>query len=68
MRSDTALAVLLLLLALPAGQPLLAAESEISPADDLAKTAQLSLQQGIPTVVFVSRDACPYCRTLREAV
>lgn len=47
---------------------MLAAESEISPADDLAKTAQLSLQQGIPTVVFVSRDACPYCRTLREAV
>jgi thioredoxin-related protein len=50
-------------------QPLLfAAEKGIPVAEDLAKSARISQQQGIPVVVFVSRDACPYCRTLRNSI
>jgi len=41
---------------------------EIPQADDLAKVGNNAALQGIPTIVFVSRDACPYCRSLRESV
>lgn len=52
-----------------AGQHALAAPGGDIPApDDLAVVAQSSRQERIPTVVFVSRDACPYCRTLRDEI
>ena len=60
--------VLVLVLAL-AGQYSLAAHGDDIPVvDDLALVGQSSQQQGIPTVVFVSREACPYCRTLRDEI
>jgi len=46
----------------------LAAGAEIPAVDNLAETGQVSQQRGIPTVVFVSREACPYCRTLRDKI
>ena len=61
----TALISLLVLMAQP---PLYAAEREIPPANSFAEIGHLSLQQGMPVVVFVSRDACPYCRTLRDQI
>ena len=48
--------------------PLFAAEREIPPANSFAEIGHLSVQQGIPVVVFVARDACPYCRTLRDQI
>jgi len=48
--------------------PLYAADNGIPTTDDFADTGRLSRQQGVPTVVFVSRDACPYCRTLRDKI
>lgn len=45
-----------------------AVESEIPKADNLGEIGRMSLQQGIPAVVFVSRDACPYCRTLSDRI
>lgn len=45
-----------------------AAELEIPRAGNFAEVGRMSLQQGIPVVVFVSRDACPYCRTLRDKI
>ena len=57
-----------MLLPLIAQQSLLASETEIPQADNLAEVGRLSRQQGIPAIVFVSRDACPYCRTLRETI
>ena len=56
----------LLLLLCP--KPTSAVDSEIPSADNFAETGRLLRQQGIPAVVFVSRDACPYCRTLRDKV
>jgi len=56
---------LLLLLNQPA---LFAAGSEIPAASDFALIGQSSRQQGIPVIVFVSRDACPYCRSLRDKI
>lgn len=41
---------------------------EIPQADDLTKVGNDAALQGIPTIVFVSRDACPYCRSLRDSV
>lgn len=61
----TALISLLVLIAQPC---LYAAEREIPPADNFAEISHLSTKQGLPVVVFVSRDACPYCRTLRDQV
>jgi thioredoxin-related protein len=58
----------LLLLALSASQYAFASGSEIPLASDLAEIAQSSRQQGVPTIVFVTRDACPYCRILRDSV
>lgn len=49
-------------------QTLFAVESEIPQADNFSEIGRMSLQQGIPAVVFVSRDACPYCRTLRDKI
>jgi len=50
-----------------AGQhPVAASAEHIEAADNLALAARSSQQQGVPTVVFVSREACPYCRTLRD--
>ena len=49
-------------------QPSVAVEAEVPSADNFAETSRLLRQQGIPAVVFVSRDACPYCRTLRDKV
>jgi thioredoxin-related protein len=37
-------------------------------AADLSAIADLAAQQKVPVVVFVSRDGCPYCRTLRKSV
>ena len=45
-----------------------AGKGEIPVADNLAAIGQLSRQQEIPVVIFVSRDACPYCRTLRTKI
>ena len=42
--------------------------AQITQASDLAKIARSSQRQGVPTIVFVSRDACPYCRTLRDSI
>jgi thioredoxin-related protein len=61
----TALIFLFLLVGTPS---LFAVEGEIPSADNLAETGRTSGQQDIPTVVFVSRDACPYCRTLRDNI
>lgn len=61
----TAMVSLLLFIASPS---LSASESEIPKAENLAEVGRMSLQQGIPAVVFVSRDACPYCRTLRDKI
>ena len=47
---------------------LYAGESEIPQAEDFAEVGRISIQQGTPVVVFVSRDACPYCRTLRDNI
>ncbi len=63
--SRTALIVLLLF---NVPQLLLAAGREIPQADNLVVTGQRSLQQAVPIIVFVSRDACPYCRTLRDKI
>ncbi len=49
-------------------QSLFAGESEIPQAENLGEIGRMSLQQRIPAVVFVSRDACPYCRTLRDKI
>lgn len=45
-----------------------AVDSEIPRAKNLALAASSSVSKQLPLVVFVSRDACPYCRTLRESV
>jgi hypothetical protein len=47
---------------LPAGGP------EIPPAENLQVTGGMSRQMKVPTIVFVSRDACPYCRTLHDKI
>ena len=60
--------VLITLLALIGTGSLYAAGVEIPPANNLGETGRFSQQQGIPVVVFVSRDACPYCRTLRDTI
>ena len=63
------LPVALLLFVLLVFQPaVFATEQKIPLASDLGKTAQLAQQQGIPTIIFVTRDGCPYCRTLRNSV
>jgi len=49
-------------------QTVIAVGSEIPISGDLEKSAELARQQAVPIVVFVSRDACPYCRTLRDSV
>jgi thioredoxin-related protein len=56
----------LVLLAGQHAQPALA--NDIPSVDDLAAAGSESRQQGIPTVVFVTREACPYCRTLRDEI
>ena len=43
-------------------------KGDIPLADNLAAIGQLSRQQKIPAIIFVSRDACPYCRTLRSKI
>lgn len=65
MHLRTALISLLLLIG---SQSLFAVEDEIPSANNLAETGRMSRQQDIPAVVFVSRDACPYCRTLRDKI
>lgn len=62
------MALLLLLTVSAAQQSVSAAESKIPPAGDLAGSGQLSQQQGLPVIVYVSRDACPYCRTLTDSI
>lgn len=58
-----------MLLSAIAGQhTTLASADGIRAVDNLAQAGQTSQQQGIPTVVFVSREACPYCRTLRDEI
>jgi len=42
--------------------------SAIPHADNLLEVGKQVRQKGVPVVVFVSRDACPYCRSLRESV
>ncbi len=56
------------LLALVGTQSLFAAGVEIPPANNLSEIGRVSRQQDIPVIVFVSRDACPYCRTLRDTI
>ena len=59
---------LIFLLVVIGPQSLLAAGGDIPAANDLAEVGRISQEQGIPAVVFVSRDACPYCRTLRDTI
>lgn len=42
--------------------------TEIPQVNNLAKVGEDAARQGIPTIVFVSRDACPYCRSLCQSV
>jgi thioredoxin-related protein len=60
--------VLISLLALVGTQSLFAAGVEIPPANNLSEIGRVSRQQDIPIIIFVSRDACPYCRTLRDTI
>jgi thioredoxin-related protein len=60
--------VFIVLLYLVGQTSLYAVGSQIPATDNLAETGQLSRQQGVPVIVFVSRDACPYCRTLRDKI
>lgn len=60
--------VLVSLLILLGPRPSFAVEGEIPAAENLAETGRQLRHQGIPAIVFVSRDACPYCRTLRDKV
>lgn len=65
----TSFRIFLIVLLVLVGQPsLYAVESEIPATDNLAQIGQLSRHQGVPVIVFVSRDACPYCRTLRDKI
>ena len=59
---------LISLMALIATQSSFATGLEIPPANNLSETGCTSRQQHIPVIVFVSRDACPYCRTLRDTI
>jgi len=59
---------LISLLVLIGTQSLFAAGVEIPPANNLSEIGRISQQQEIPVIVFVSRDACPYCRTLRDTI
>lgn len=59
---------LIFLLVVIGPQSLLAAGGDIPAANNLAEVGRISQEQGIPAVVFVSRDACPYCRTLRDTI
>jgi thioredoxin-related protein len=59
---------LFLLILIGVQRAVFASGSEIPLAENLAHSAQLAQQQAVPTVVFVSRDACPYCRTLRDSI
>jgi thioredoxin-related protein len=45
-----------------------AAPAGIPQADQLAAIAARSNQQALPVIVFVTREGCPYCRSLRNAV
>jgi len=56
------------LLALIGAISLYASDGEIPAVSNLSETGLVSQQQGIPVIVFVSRDACPYCRTLRDNI
>jgi thioredoxin-related protein len=49
-------------------QPVLAAGGAIPVAANLAESAKVAQQHGLPTIVYVSRDACPYCRTLTDSI
>ena len=59
---------LIFLLVVIGPQPLLAAGGDIPAANNFVEIGRNSQQQGIPAVVFISRDACPYCRTLRGTI
>ena len=59
---------LISLLTLVGIQSLFAAGVEIPPVNNLSEIGRVSRQQDIPLIVFVSRDACPYCRTLRDNI
>jgi len=59
---------LISLLALIGAKSLYTTGIEIPPVNNLGETGLISRQQGIPIIVFVSRDACPYCRTLRNNI
>jgi thioredoxin-related protein len=60
--------VLISLLALVGTQFLFADGTILPSANNLSETGRISRQQDIPVIVFVSRDACPYCRTLRDTI
>ena len=69
MRGPIAMVVALVVsFGLTAQPSALAADGEIPQAGRLAEIAALSKQQAVPTIVFVSRDACPYCRALRNSI
>lgn len=63
--SRNLLMILLVLLYAPIGY---ASQTDIPRVENLAQIARSSAQQGLPVVVFVSREGCPYCRTLRNAI
>jgi thioredoxin-related protein len=68
-RSGLVLKIFLLALAsMAVQQPVLAAGGVIPVAANLAESAKMAQQQGLPTIVYVSRDACPYCRTLTDSI
>jgi len=59
---------LFLLMVLPVGNHLFAADPSLPSPDSMKDVAQRSIERDIPIVVFISRDACPYCRTLRNSI
>lgn len=64
-RLATALTLLLMVVAT---ESLFATGEEIPPVYNFSETGQNSKQKAIPITVFVSRVACPYCRTLRDTI
>lgn len=60
--------MLFLLMVLPVGNHVFAADTSLPLPDSMKDVAQRSIERGIPIVVFISRAACPYCRTLRKTI
>lgn len=60
--------MLFLLMVLPVGNHLFAGDANMLLPGRMKDVAQQSIERGVPIVVFISREACPYCRTLRNSI